>query len=197
MSNFSEPELWRVVEIAHAAGCRVAIHTTAPGTPSVAVRAGVDSIEHGLYLTEEDVRALGARGGAWVPTIAAMESTAGLLGPESRGGQLFAAGLANVRSLLEEAVAAGVAVLAGTDLALPHGAVAREAQRLVAYGLGAPQVVDAITTAAYDYLGIAAGVAVGMPADMVLFADDPRRDITELQRPTHVMRAGRVVFSST
>ena len=196
VTNFGEAELRRVVAIAHAAGCRVAIHTAAPETPSLAVRAGVDSIEHGLFLTAEDLAMLGERGGAWVPTIAAMESTAGLLGPVSSGGRMFAAGLDNVRSLLDVAIAAGVAVLAGTDLALPHGAVAREAERLVAYGLSAPLAVDATSTAAYTYVGMPAGFAVGMPADVVLYPGDPRRDITELQRPAHVMRAGREVFSS-
>ncbi len=196
VANFTEEQLRRVVAIAHNAGCRVAIHTTAPETPGIAVRAGVDSIEHGLFLSAEDVVQLGERGGSWVPTVLAMESIAESLGPDSSGGRLFQRGLANVRSVLAAAVEAGVAVLTGTDLAVPHGAVAREAARLVDYGLSAQQAVRAVTKAAYDYLGVAAGFEVGASADLVLCEADPRLDITALQRPAHVMRAGRVVFSS-
>ncbi len=196
VSNFTEAELIEVVRIAHDAGCRVAIHTTAPDTASMAVRAGVDSIEHGLYLTEDDLVQLGERGGAWVPTILAMENIANWLGPESSGGRAFSDGLANVRALLGQAVEAGVAVLAGTDVAVPHGAVAREATRLVEYGLSPAAAVRAISGAAWDYLGVEAGLDVGKPADLVLFETNPLHDITELQRPAHVMRAGRVVFSS-
>lgn len=196
VSNFDEEELRQVVRIAHDAGCRVAIHTTAPDTPSIAVRAGVDSIEHGLYLTVDDLALLGERGGAWVPTILAMEGIADWLGADSTGGQVFADGLANVRRLLRPAVEAGVAVLAGTDVAVPHGEVAREATRLVDYGLSPAAVVRALSGAAWDYLGVEAGLEVGKPADLVLFASNPTNDVTELQRPAHVMRAGRVVFSS-
>ncbi len=196
VSNFNENELREIVAIAHAAGCRVAIHTTAPETPGVAVRAGVDSIEHGLFLQEEDIVALGARGGAWVPTVLAMESTAAFLGPDSTGGRMFAAGLGNVRGQLAPAVAAGVAVLAGTDLAIPHGAVAAEAARLTEYGLTNEQALHAVSRAAYDYLGIEGGFAPGQSADLVLFAENPLHDLTELQRPAHVMRAGRVVIGS-
>ncbi len=119
--NFDEQSLRALTEAAHAAGLRTAIHTAAPETPRLAVRAGVDSIEHGLFLTEDDLAMLGDRGGAWVPTIAAMEVLAGQLRPESSGRRLIAEGLDNVRRLLPHAAAAGVAVMAGTDLALEHG----------------------------------------------------------------------------
>jgi imidazolonepropionase-like amidohydrolase len=194
VANFSEDDLARVVSMVHAAGGRVAIHTTAPETPGMAVRAGVDSIEHGLHLTTDDIVALGERGGAWVPTVLAMESTMEWLGAESTGGRLFSAGLDNVKELLGIARESGVALLTGTDLAIPHGAVALEAARMVDYGLGSRDAVHAVTAAAYEYVGMDPGFSVGSPADVVLFANDPYSDVTELQRPTHIMRAGRVLM---
>jgi imidazolonepropionase-like amidohydrolase len=194
--NFTEEELRSVVDIAHGAGCRVAIHAAAPDTPSMAVRAGVDSIEHGLFLTAEDLEILGARGGAWVPTVVAMEHVVGLLGESSRGGRVLLAGLENTASLLPIAIDCGVAVLAGTDLAIPHGEVAREAVRLTEYGLSNRQAISSVSTAAYEYLGEPTGFVAGRPADAVLFDIDPTMDPGVLLHPRIVMRAGRIVTGS-
>ena len=191
--SFTEAQLRTAVDAAHAAGARVAIHAAAPSTPSLAVAAGVDSIEHGLFLTEADVRALGARGGAWVPTLVGMEKIAAFLGRDSSGGRLFGEGLANVRDLLPVAVAAGVSILAGTDLAIAHGAVAEEALRLAAYGLDAEHAVAAVSSAAYGYLGVHAGFDPGMSADLVLFDGDPRDHLEVLRSPRVVLRHGRRV----
>ncbi|MFN0090598.1 MAG: amidohydrolase family protein [Acidimicrobiales bacterium] len=191
--NFGEEALAEAVAVAHRAGCRTAIHTCAPRTASMAVAAGVDSIEHGLFLTTDDVAALGARGGAWVPTITNMEAVAAQLGPTSSGGRLFVDGLDNLRGLLPGAPAAGVAVLAGSDLALPHGGIAPEAGKLVEYGLSPEAALHAITTAAYDYLGQPRGFAAGLPADALFFDQDPREDLSVLARPRLVLRHGRVL----
>lgn len=192
--NFDEATLRAAVETAHAAGRRVAVHTMAPETPGLAVRAGVDSIEHGLFLTDDDIVVLGSRGGAWVPTIAAMEAVRDSLGPASSGWRLLSEGLGRVASLLPGAAAAGVVVLAGTDLALPHGAVAQEAERLVAYGLKPEAALHALTGAAYEYFGSPTGFRPGAPADFVCVAADPRDEISALQEPSVVMRWGRFVL---
>lgn len=194
--NFPEEAMAAAVEVAHAAGCRVAIHTCAPTTASWAVAAGVDSIEHGLFLTPADVAALGARGGCWVPTVAAMEATRDELGPTSSGGRLFAQGLDNVRALLPTALEQGVVVLAGTDLQVPHGQVATEALRLAAYGLSPAEVVEAMTTAAYRYLGTPWGLEPGSPADVVFLDTDPRDDLSALGRPVLALRHGRPVIGA-
>ena len=98
LPNFEPEHLKTVVEVSHAAGVRVAIHTMAPEVASWAVAAGVDSIEHGLFLTPEDLEALADRAGGWVPTILRCEALIEALGAESSGGKLLAAGLENVAS---------------------------------------------------------------------------------------------------
>lgn len=188
--NFDEKALFELAAAAHARGLRTAIHTAAPETPSLAVRAGIDSIEHGLFLTEDDVAMLGARRGAWVPTVAAMERLAAQLGPASSGGRLIAEGLDNVRTLLAAAVAAGVAVMAGTDLAVDHGAVYLEVERLTAYGLTAEQAVAAVTTVPRQYLGVP-GFVVGSPADFIVV--DAAASVAALASPRLVVRCGRIV----
>jgi len=193
LTNFSEAAMATAVRVAHEGGCRVAIHACAPTTSSMAVAAGVDSIEHGLFLTADDLTALGARGGAWVPTVDAMEAIRDMLGAESSGGRLFADGLRNVRTLLAGARPAGVAVLAGTDLHLGHGEVAKEAHKLAEYGLSADEVVDVLTSAAYRYVGRDPSFTAGHPADVVFIAGDPRDDLSRLEHPVLVLRHGRVI----
>lgn len=194
VANFGEEALARAVGVAHAAGARVAIHTMAPDVASMAVRAGVDSIEHGLYLTDGDVRSLGARSGMWVPTVLRMEAVVAQFGMERTAGRIVSEGLDRVRSLLPSAQKAGVTVLAGTDLIIPTAQVAEEAIRLVDYGLTASQAVRAVSTGGWEAAGRETGFPSGDPADFVAFAEDPTVDITALRRPAAVMRAGRLLL---
>lgn len=196
VTNFTEEAMTQAVAVAHAAGCRVAIHAAAPETSSLAVAAGIDSIEHGLFITAEDLEALGARGGAWVPTVTAMEAIRDMLGAESSGGKLFDQGLSNVRELLAGAPETGVAVLAGTDVEVPHGGVATEAARLADYGLPATEVVHGVTTAAYRYLGSDHRFEPGGHADVLFFDSDPRQDLSVLARPVFGLRHGEVMVGS-
>ena len=194
-ANFTEEALRTAVEIAHAAGCRVAVHTMAPEGIEPAVGAGIDSIEHGLFLSGTDLRGIAGRGGAWVPTVLGAEAIVSLLGAESTGGQLLRRGIANVRDVLPEAERLGVVVLAGTDLAVPQGAVAREAIGLRDFGLSGPAALHAVTRAAYDYLGIDHGFRPGMNADAVFVREDPREHLETLLDPAVVIRSGQAVVT--
>ncbi|CAN5802980.1 amidohydrolase family protein [soil metagenome] len=189
--NFDEASLAAAVRVAHAGGARVAIHTMAPEVPSMAVRAGVDSIEHGLFLTGDDLAALAARGGAWVPTVVRMEETAAALGVDSSGRRLISEGLDNVSSLLQS-VPDGVSVLAGSDLAMAPGKIGKEVVRLVELGLDPSRAVAASTHEARLYLGRRDGFEVGQPADAVFYRTDPREDPSVLLEPSAVMRSGAV-----
>jgi hypothetical protein len=169
VANFTEAELLQAVEIANAKGARVAVHTMAREVPAMAVRAGVDSIEHGLFLSPEDLAALGERGGMWVPTVTQVETLIQELGVGSSGGRLLSEGLDHVAANLAGAVEAGVLVLTGTDLAIRPQEVAREAVRLWEMGLKAKV------------------------ANAVLFAEDPMADPRVLAFPSRVVRMGRLV----
>jgi imidazolonepropionase-like amidohydrolase len=192
VANFDQDALRVAVDVAHRGGARVAIHTAAPHVASAAVRAGVDSIEHGLFLTDDDLRLLGARGGAWVPTVLRMEAVVEEVGRERTGGRVVADGLARVRALLPSAAEKGVHVLAGSDLAVPSSRVVSEALRMIDYGLSRQDAVAAVSTAAFRYAGRSAGFEVGEPADLVGFAVHPHDDPTVLGAPVAVIRSGRV-----
>lgn len=196
-ANFTETALRKAVGIAHDAGCRVAIHTMAPQAASIAVASGVDSIEHGLFMTEADIEALATRRGAWVPTIERVLTLITFLGRDSSGGKLLSAGLDNVRSLLPFATGLGVAVLAGSDLAVPHGRVAAEVLRLIEYGASVADAVSAASAAAYNYAGVDRGLTPGHRADAVFYAADPMDRPETLLEPAAVLRMGRWVKDIT
>lgn len=181
------------VDAAHERGLRVAIHSMAPDTPSIAVEAGVDSIEHGLYLTDDDVRALGARGGAWVPTVRQVERVLDQIGLERTGGRVLAEGLDRLRSLSAMASGAGVSVLAGSDFGTPQGRIGAEAVGLTEYGFSVSDALWAVTGGAYDYVGEPCGFQPGLPADIVGFGEDPHDRVQTLLDPVFVMRRGRVL----
>lgn len=193
VANFPEEALAAAVAAAHRAGVKVAVHSFAPDVPGAAVRAGVDSVEHGLYMTPADLAVLGGYGGAWVPTIACVRSVLDSLAPGSSGATLLGAGLEQLRRVLPMAGAAGATVLAGTDLALPHGGVAEEARLLSEWGLGDEAAFQAVTSNAYRYLEIEHSFVPGALADVVFVEADPRSDITTLGHPAAVVRAGRVL----
>jgi len=190
LPNFAPEALATAVEVARRGGARVAIHTMAPEVASWAVEAGVDSIEHGLFLTCDDMQQLGARNGVWVPTVVRMEATREMLGAYSSGGRLISEGLDNVADLLARAPRS-LTVLAGTDLAAGPGEVADEAAGLIRLGLDPQRAVDAASRAAYSYLGRSERFEAGAPADAVFFAADPYADPATLGRPVAVVRGGK------
>jgi imidazolonepropionase-like amidohydrolase len=193
VANFDEDELEKAVSAARGHGSRVAIHTMAREVPSMAVRAGVDSIEHGLFLSDDDLVLLGALGGSWVPTVVQMEATISQLGERSSGGRLLLEGLDNMRARLGTAIEAGVQVLTGTDLAIGTHQVAHEAIRLWEMGMAAEHVVESVSGSGLRATGRPADFEVGDPANAVLFSEDPISNPRVLADPTLVVRMGRIV----
>lgn len=193
VANFNKSQLAEAVSVAERLETKVAIHTMARHVPSVAVEAGVHSIEHGLFLMESDLDVLGARGGMWVPTILRVEETIGLLGVDSSGGRLLQEGLVNIRHLLPNAVEAGVRVLAGTDLVGAPADVAAEALKLAEYGLTGRQALEAVAHAAFTATNRVTQFDVGSPANAVLFPADPTKDLAVLQHPRTIIRLGSIL----
>jgi imidazolonepropionase-like amidohydrolase len=192
-SNFDEAQLKRAVTVAEAEGARVAVHTMAREVPSMAVAAGVHSVEHGLFLDEDDLGPLGSRHGMWVPTILRCEATVAQLGESSTGGRLLTEGLERVRRLLRQAVEAGVRVLAGTDLIGSPANVAAEALKLAEYGLDGRMALETVTALPIGPTGEPSGFDIGAPANAVLFAENPVEALTVLGHPTHVIRLGQAL----
>jgi len=169
--------LRQAVDAAHAAGARVAVHSNLPDSGLTAI--GADSIEHGRALGHSELEALGARGGAWTPTLCAMLANRDSPDPEVR--KPVDELRERLRDCLPYAVAHGVRVLAGTDVV---GTIADEITLLADHGLTAGQAIAAASSLARDFLGI------HPEGDIVTYDDDPLEDPGVLARPVAVVVRG-------
>jgi imidazolonepropionase-like amidohydrolase len=193
LPNFGDEALAAAVVAAHRAGARVAVHTMAPGVASAAVRAGADSIEHGLFLDVDDLVALAARGGVWVPTVLRVEEVAATMKPGSSGAELLGRGLANLRKLLPLAAEIGVMVMSGSDLAVAPGRIGREVSALARFGLPVHAAVAGASEAGAAAVGLESGFRPGMPADLVAYDGDPVAEPSVLEHPVVVISSGVLV----
>jgi len=179
----------RLVEAVHAAGARVAAHTTTRRVTEL-VAAGIDSVEHGPGLVEEDLADLAARGAAWTPTLCALVRAEPDDGPDSADARRrYAEARERLSYLLPRAVALGVTVMTGTDVV---GSVPREVALLVEMGLAPADALAAASTAARRFLGVD-DLTEDRPADLVSYDRDPRDDPGVLAHPAAVVRRGRRV----
>jgi imidazolonepropionase-like amidohydrolase len=195
---YTQPELEALVSEAHRLGLTVAAHAIGEGGVVAALAAGVDSIEHGMFLDDASIGLFGSTGARYTPTFSAPH---GILGGPSVPGWIKdrarPAADAQVASF-QAAVRAGVRVVAGTDAGTPdnpHGGVAGEVAFMVEAGLDTLTAVRAATGEAADLLGMPdRGVLrEGAHADVLVASGDVAADITGLQRPVAVFQGGRRV----
>lgn len=204
--QLTEEELRAGVEEAHKAGKKTATH--AMGTRGIqnALRAGIDSIEHGVYLDDETVSMMMARNIPLIPTISALYNI------EAKGIEAGIPAFAVEKTLkvkpfhlesIRMAREAGVLVAAGTDAGTPfnlHGENLGEIKLLVDYGGFSPMgAIEAGTRIAARVLGLEKDlgtVEAGKIADLVLVEGNPLDDIDVLLNQESiclVMQGGKIV----
>ena len=203
LQQFSDAEMKSIVETAHLLGMKVAAHAHGKRGMEAAIKAGVDSIEHGTYLDAETIELFKKHGTYLVPTIIAGKTVAemakkpGALHPSVR------AKAARIGPLIQDsfrrAHAGGVKIAFGTDSGVSnHGENAREFGYMVEAGMPPIQAILSATRSAADLLGASDSIGSIQPgkyADVIAVAGDPLADITELQRVVFVMKGG-IVYKS-
>lgn len=198
--QFTVEELRAIVETAHALGRRVAAHAHGPGAIRAALRAGVDSIEHGTLIDGDGIELLKSKGAYLVPTLMATNTASANLKipgyyPDAvREKALTITRLAGTS--FKAAVKAGVKIAFGTDSGVSeHGCNAEEFGLLVMAGVSPMEAIRTATVNAADLLGIASEVGSlkpGMEADIIAVDKSPLEDITELKRISFVMKSGTI-----
>jgi imidazolonepropionase-like amidohydrolase len=198
--TYSDEELGALVDEAHAAGLKVAAHTYSDEAAARAVEAGVDSIEHGLYLGEATFRRMAERGVAYVPTLLVYELW--------RDGKVFPTSSAETRARLRKtvdehtatfrrALRTPVRIVMGSDTFELPGTNAEEIAAMVRCGMSPLEALRSSTSHAAELLGLGGGagvIAKGAAADLVALRGDPMADIAEVTRPVVVMKDGRIVL---
>lgn len=202
VQQYTDDEMRVLVAEAHLTGRRVAAHAHGTDGIKAALRAGVDSIEHGSMLDDEAIRLFKEKGAFLVPTLMAQEAVenqakAGVLKDERAKKALFIAPRA--RESFRKAAAAGVKIALGTDSGVfPHGKNAREFVLMVDNGMKPMEAILAGTRNAAQLLGVDGEVGTiekGKVADLVAVAGDPLENIATLGEPVFVMHEGKVVVS--
>ncbi|MDT7575729.1 MAG: hypothetical protein QOH17_2062, partial [Pseudonocardiales bacterium] len=186
------------IEAAHAAGARVTAHVFGTDALPGLIGAGIDCIEHGTGLTDELIAEMAHRGTALVPTLINVETFPGIAASAVRYPTYAAHMLAlheGASGLVRKAVEAGVPVYAGTDAggSIAHGRIVDEVAALRA--AGHPDALGAASWAAREWLG-RPSLQAGHPADLVVYREDPRVDLSVLREPALVLLRGTPVRSS-
>ncbi|MDO5712032.1 MAG: amidohydrolase family protein [Micrococcales bacterium] len=187
--------LTAAIEAAHQEGARVTAHCFGEQSLRDFAEAGTDCIEHATGLTNDSIDAFAAAGIAIVPTLVNIENFPQFA---AAGAAKFPAYADHMRDLharryetVGAAYEAGVPIYVGTDAggSLPHGLVAQEVSELVTAGMSTLDALSAATWAARDWLG-RQGLAEGAPADLVVYAEDPRDNVRVLADPQHIVLRG-------
>lgn len=194
-------ELTVVAQEAHNSGRRVATHAIGGVGIINALRAGIDSIEHGFYLDDESLDLAVSQGAFLVPTMLAVDRIirnglaqgipAWVVDKAEREAQ-------KQRESFAAAVSSGMRIAAGTDAGTPfnhHGDIALELALMVEHGLSPTQALVAATRSAAENLGLLHDIGtleVGKLADLVIVDGDPVRDISATGRVVLVAKDGVV-----
>jgi imidazolonepropionase-like amidohydrolase len=188
------------VDAAHAAGARVAVHTFGEESVAALVRVGVDSVEHGTGLSDDDIAVMASRGTALVPTMINVETFGGIAAQAAGKFPGYAAHMLALRdrfpAVVRAAYEAGVPIYVGSDAGggIAHGLAAREMLLLHGAGMTPLDVLRAGSWGAREWLGLP-GLVDGGPADLVVYDTDPRADLRTLLSPRLIVLRGRVVHS--
>ncbi len=199
--HYTDPELAAIVKAAHAMGRKVASHAHGTDGINAALRAGVDSIEHGSFQNEESIRLFKETKAWYVPTLLAGATTMENAKKPGYYLPMVAKKALEVGPMMQQSFRkahdAGVRIAFGTDTGVSaHGQNAREFALMVGAGMPAGETLVCATINAATCLGIEKDVGTleaGKAADVIGVDADPIKDVTTLERVSFVMKGGAVV----
>ena len=193
--TFTIDELRAIVDEGHRQRHKVASHAVALHGVHNSVEAGVDTIEHGDYIADEDLKTMAAHGTYYVPTIYVGEYVA--QGRAAEGAPVWLQLMKVHEDTFHRAIKAGVKIAFGTDaggFAWTENP-AKEFAYMVKWGMTPAQAIRSATVTASELLGTqnqVGTIEVGKLADIVAVPSDPLADITALEKVNFVMKGGVV-----
>ena len=200
--QFTDEELAAIVDAAHSMGRKVTAHAHGKSGVDAALRAGVDSIEHGTYLDAESIALFRDNGATLVPTVLAGATVTGWtnepwLPAASRAKAAEVGPL--MLEMLRRAHEGGVNVAFGTDTGVSrHGDNAQEFALMVEAGFTPEEAIRSATVVAAEHLEMTDDIGTletGKYADIIAATTDPLKDIRALETVAFVMKGGEVYKS--
>jgi imidazolonepropionase-like amidohydrolase len=196
--QLTQEELNAIVDEAHALHRKTAAHAHGAEGAKRAIRAGIDSIEHGSFLDDEALDLMKQRGTYLVPTLMAVQ---GLQEQIDRGVYIpptilakAKAAIAAIHQTFQRAIAKGVKIGLGTDAAVyPHGRNTEEFHQMVDLGMKPIDALKAGTSADAELLGLTDKIGTleaGKLADVVAVPGDPIQNIRQTEHVFFVMKEG-------
>jgi imidazolonepropionase-like amidohydrolase len=193
--TFTLEELKAIVDETHRERHRVASHAMALYGVHNSIEAGVDSIEHGNYIADDDMKAMVAHGTFYVPTIYVGAYVAE--GRAAAGAPVWVKMLSIHEDTFRRALKAGVKIAFGTDAGGFAWTVnpAKEFAYMVKWGMTPAQALRSATTSAAELLGWSdqvGSIEAGKFADIVAVSGDPLGDVSVLEKVDFVMKGGKI-----
>ncbi len=191
--------LTTAIKAAHDHGARVTAHVFGEDALPDLLEAGIDCIEHGTGLSFDLIDLMARRDVALVPTVKQLNNFPAYA---AAGEAKFPTYAEHMRALfsrrhetIRAAYEAGVPVYAGTDAGgvLPHGLIAAEVVELARYGLSAFDALGAASWRARHWLGIESQLDEGVPADFVVYREDPLENLEVLHHPQRIVLRGQII----
>jgi len=191
--TFTPEELKAIVDEAHRQRRKVASHAMALYGVHNSVEAGVDTIEHGNYIADEDLRTMAERGIFYVPTIYVGEYVAE--GRAAAGSTVWPKMIPIHEDTFRRALKAGVKIAFGTDVGGFDWKInpAREFASMVKFGMTPAQALRSATATAAELMGMKESLGTiepGRLADIVAVPGDPLADVGVLEKVDFVMKDG-------
>ena len=193
--TFTLDELRAIVDEAHRERRKVASHAMALYGVHNSVEAGVDSIEHGNYIADADLKTMVAHGIFYVPTIFVGEYVA--QGRAAAGAPVWVKMIQIHEDTFHRALKAGVKIAFGTDAGGFDWKInpAKEFSSMVKFGMTPAQAIRSATATAAELLGMqdsTGTIEPGKQADIVAVPGDPLADVTTMEKVDFVMKGGVV-----
>ena len=197
--QLTQEEMNAIVDEAHTLRKKTAAHAHGAEGAKRAIRAGIDSIEHGAFLDDEALDLMKARGTYYIPTLMALEGGKEILAkggyPPTVAAKMTAA-VESISQVVRKAIGKGVKIGMGTDAAVyPHGRNTEEFHLLTGLGMTPLQALRAATSVDADLLGVQTRLGtidVGKLADIIAMPGDPTQNIRQAEKVFFVMKEGAV-----